>query len=111
MQRDGDDREDPGQHDERAAPAQRPDERRGERGEDGAGEPGDEGQRGQRAHPLFAALKAAQPGLLGSEAVKWNFTKFVVDRGGHVAARHAPTTTPEQLEAELARLLESLAPA
>ena len=66
---------------------------------------------GPGTHPLFAALKATQRGLLGSEAVKWNFTKFVVDRGGHVVARHAPTTTPEQLEGELAALLAAPAPA
>lgn len=60
---------------------------------------------GPNTHPLFAALKHAQPGLLGSEAVKWNFTKFVVDRGGRPVARHAPTTAPEQLEGELVALL------
>lgn len=60
---------------------------------------------GPNTHPLFAALKRAAPGLLGSEAVKWNFTKFVVDRAGRPVSRHAPTTAPEQLEAELAGLL------
>ncbi len=62
---------------------------------------------GPSTHPLFAALKAARPGLLGSEAVKWNFTKFVVDRGGRVAARHAPQTAPEKLDGEIAMLLAS----
>ena len=60
---------------------------------------------GPRTHPLFAALKAACPGLLGSTAVKWNFTKFLVDRAGRPAARHAPATAPEALEDEVVRLL------
>ncbi len=60
---------------------------------------------GPDTHPVFAALKAARPGLLGSEAVKWNFTKFLVDRGGHVVARHAPQTTPDALDGEIARLV------
>ncbi len=60
---------------------------------------------GPGTHPLFAALKAEQPGLLGSEAVKWNFTKFLVDRAGRVVARHAPATTPEALAGEIDRLL------
>jgi glutathione peroxidase len=60
---------------------------------------------GPGTHPLFAALKAARPGVLGSEAVKWNFTKFLVDRGGRVAARHAPTTAPDQLDGEVRALL------
>ncbi len=60
---------------------------------------------GPGTHPLFAALKAARPGLLGSEAIKWNFTKFLVGRGGRVAARHAPATAPEKLEGEIAELL------
>ena len=60
---------------------------------------------GPGTHPLFAALKAARPGLLGSEAIKWNFTKFLVGRGGRVAARHAPATAPEKLDAEIAALL------
>ena len=60
---------------------------------------------GPGTHPLFARLKRAQPGLLGSEKVKWNFTKFVVDRAGRVVARHAPQTAPEKLEEELAGLL------
>ena len=60
---------------------------------------------GAGTHPLFAALKAARPGLLGSEAVKWNFTKFLVDRGGNVVARHAPSTAPEQLDEAVAALV------
>ena len=53
---------------------------------------------GNDAAPLFQHLKSAAPGLLGSEAIKWNFTKFLVDREGNVVERYAPTTTPECLE-------------
>ena len=53
---------------------------------------------GPDAAPLYQCLKAAAPGLLGSEAIKWNFTKFLIDREGHVLDRFAPTTTPESLE-------------
>ncbi len=61
---------------------------------------------GSGTHPLYALLKTARPGLLGSEAVKWNFTKFLVDRDGSVVRRYAPTDTPEEIEADLVRLLE-----
>jgi glutathione peroxidase len=60
---------------------------------------------GAETHPLFAALKSARPGLLGSEAIKWNFTKFLVDRSGRVVSRHAPQTKPEELEPAIAQLL------
>jgi glutathione peroxidase len=60
---------------------------------------------GAGTHPLYAALKAARPGLLGSEAIKWNFTKFVVDRGGQVLSRHAPQAKPEELDGEIGRLV------
>ena len=53
---------------------------------------------GNDAAPLFQYLKSAAKGLLGSEGIKWNFTKFLVDREGNVLARYAPTTTPESLE-------------
>ena len=52
---------------------------------------------GEGVHPLYQHLKAAKPGLLGSEAIKWNFTKFLVDRHGAVTGRYAPTATPEEL--------------
>lgn len=52
---------------------------------------------GSDAAPLFQLLKSAAPGLMGSEAIKWNFTKFLVDREGKVLERYAPTTTPESL--------------
>ncbi|HEY5347192.1 MAG TPA: glutathione peroxidase [Rhizomicrobium sp.] len=53
---------------------------------------------GPGAHPLFQFLKHEKRGMLGSEKIKWNFTKFLVGRDGEVAARFAPTTTPESLE-------------
>jgi glutathione peroxidase len=60
---------------------------------------------GAQAHPLYAFLKQAKPGVLGSEAIKWNFTKFLVDRNGMVAERYAPTTKPEDLKANIEALL------
>jgi len=60
---------------------------------------------GGGAHPLYRHLKAAAPGLLGSKAIKWNFTKFLVDRQGQVAARHASTTAPAELEQAIEALL------
>lgn len=56
---------------------------------------------GSDASPLFQYLKSAAKGLLGSEAIKWNFTKFLVDRQGTVLGRYAPTTTPESLEKDI----------
>lgn len=59
---------------------------------------------GTHAHPLYRFLKSQKGGLLGS-AIKWNFTKFLVDRSGRVVSRHAPTTTPESLAREIETLL------
>jgi glutathione peroxidase len=59
---------------------------------------------GSGAHPLYQYLKNAKSGLLGS-SIKWNFTKFLVDRSGQVVARHAPTTKPEGLVKEIEGLL------
>lgn len=56
---------------------------------------------GRGAHPLYRHLKAAAPGLLGSQTIKWNFTKFLVGRDGAVLARYAPTRTPESLAADI----------
>ena len=56
------------------------------------------------AHPLYQYLKNAKSGLLGS-SIKWNFTKFLVDRSGQVVARHAPTAKPEGLTKEIEALL------
>jgi glutathione peroxidase len=55
--------------------------------------------------PLYHWLKAAAPGLLGSKAIKWNFTKFLIGRDGKVHARYAPTTKPEALRADIEALL------
>ena len=60
---------------------------------------------GSGTHPLYRWLKEGAPGLFGSQGIKWNFTKFVVDRNGEVRARHAPTTKPEDLARELEALL------
>lgn len=53
---------------------------------------------GPTTHPLFQYLKKAAPGIFGSESIKWNFTKFLVDRSGNVIARFAPATKPEKIE-------------
>ena len=60
---------------------------------------------GKDAHPLFGFLKHAKRGLPGSEAIKWNFTKFLVDRNGAVVGRYAPLTKPEELQARIEALL------
>jgi len=60
---------------------------------------------GSNAHPLYQWLKKEKPGLLGMEAIKWNFTKFLVDRSGRVVKRYAPTDTPEKIEKDLGSVL------
>jgi len=60
---------------------------------------------GENTHPIFAFLKKGAPGLLGTEAIKWNFTKFLVDREGKVVARYASATKPEDLAADIEKLL------
>lgn len=60
---------------------------------------------GEEAHPLYKWLKAEAPGLLGSEAIKWNFTKFLIGRDGKVAERYAPTTEPKDMAADIEKLL------
>lgn len=65
---------------------------------------------GARAHPLWRWLKAEAPGVLGSQAVKWNFTKFLVGRDGRVIRRYAPTDTPQSLEADIEAALAAPAP-
>jgi glutathione peroxidase len=62
---------------------------------------------GADAHPLFKYLKAAAPGLLGSEAIKWNFTKFLVARDGTVFKRYAPQTSPEDMTQDIEALLQA----
>ena len=59
---------------------------------------------GAGAHPLYKYLKGAKSGLLGS-SIKWNFTKFLVDRAGKVVARHAPTAAPQGLKKDIEALL------
>ena len=60
---------------------------------------------GAAADPLFERLKADAPGVLGSKAIKWNFTKFLVDRQGRAVKRYAPTTKPEDIRADIMALL------
>jgi glutathione peroxidase len=60
---------------------------------------------GAGAHPLFKYLTHEKRGVLGTANVKWNFTKFLVDRAGKVVARYAPTTKPQDLEKPIAKLL------
>ena len=60
---------------------------------------------GDAASPLYRHLKAEKPGVLGSEAIKWNFTKFLVDRGGRVLRRYAPNDTPESMTADIEKAL------
>ncbi|WP_421935564.1 glutathione peroxidase [Phenylobacterium sp.] len=60
---------------------------------------------GPKAHPLYAYLKAAKKGVLGTQGIKWNFTKFLIDRKGQVVGRFAPTVEPKALEGAIERLL------
>ena len=60
---------------------------------------------GDGAHPLYKWLTQAAPGLLGSEAIKWNFTKFLIGRDGDVVKRYAPQTEPADLEADIENLV------
>jgi glutathione peroxidase len=61
---------------------------------------------GDKADPLYSFLKKAEPGLLGTEMIKWNFTKFLVDQNGNVLRRYAPNVSPESLEADILSALE-----
>lgn len=60
---------------------------------------------GDDAHPLFRYLKKKAPGLLGSEGIKWNFTKFLISREGEVVKRYAPALTPEAIAKDIEALL------
>ena len=60
---------------------------------------------GRRTHPLYRHLKQHKPGILGTGIIKWNFTKFLVDRNGEPVARYAPRTKPEDLEEPIRKLL------
>ncbi|MDR3445697.1 MULTISPECIES: glutathione peroxidase [unclassified Dyella] len=59
---------------------------------------------GEGAHPLYKWLKSKGKGILGSESIKWNFTKFLVDSNGQVVKRYAPTDTPEKIGKDLGKL-------
>lgn len=92
----------------------------------GRQEPGDEGQiqefcqlnygvsfpmhakidvNGPNTHPLYDRLKAAAPGVLGTKAIKWNFTKFLVDADGNVVKRYSPDTKPQSIRADIEKLI------
>ena len=60
---------------------------------------------GDGADPLFTHLKSEKPGLLGTKGIKWNFTKFLIDKSGKVVGRYAPTDKPESLETDIQKLL------
>ena len=60
---------------------------------------------GDNASPLFDWMKREQPGLMGSKAIKWNFTKFLIDRSGQVAKRYGPTDAPKTIAKDIEKLL------
>ncbi|WP_329604382.1 glutathione peroxidase [Undibacterium griseum] len=60
---------------------------------------------GKNAHPLFQHLKSAAPGVLGTQAIKWNFTKFLIGKNGQVFKRYAPQTTPAEITDDIRALL------
>ncbi len=62
---------------------------------------------GDTAHPVFKFLKKSAPGLLGTESIKWNFTKFLIDKNGHPVKRFAPTDTPESIAPEIEKILKA----
>jgi len=61
---------------------------------------------GANAHPLYRHLKSEAPGLAGTESIKWNFTKFLVDKYGKVVRRYAPQTTPKSIADDITQLLD-----
>jgi glutathione peroxidase len=60
---------------------------------------------GTGTHPLYSFMKHAAPGVLGSEAIKWNFTKFLIDRDGKVVRRYASADKPEKIERDIRKML------
>lgn len=60
---------------------------------------------GDNASPLFDWMKSEAPGLMGSKSIKWNFTKFLIDREGNVVRRYAPQDTPAKIDKDIAKLL------
>jgi len=61
--------------------------------------------KGEDAHPLYRFLTAQKKGFLGSESIKWNFTKFLINREGEPVTRYAPNTTPEKIEEDLKKII------
>ncbi len=62
---------------------------------------------GSNAHPLYKYLTSAKPGILGTEAIKWNFTKFLIDKNGQPVKRYAPNTKPEDIADDIEKLLNA----
>ena len=60
---------------------------------------------GENAHPLYKYLKAQKSGFLGTESIKWNFTKFLINKDGEVIKRFGSTTKPEEIEEDIQKLL------
>lgn len=60
---------------------------------------------GEHAHPLYKYLQSKAPGFLGSKAIKWNFTKFLIDQKGEIVKRYSPTTKPEEMIKDIEKLL------
>ncbi|ASS96600.1 MULTISPECIES: glutathione peroxidase [Peribacillus] len=60
---------------------------------------------GKEAHPLFSYLTENAPGVMGSKSIKWNFTKFLIDRDGNIVSRYAPKTKPLEMEEDLKKIL------
>ncbi|CAH0123546.1 glutathione peroxidase [Peribacillus sp. NPDC101481] len=60
---------------------------------------------GKEAHPLFSYLTENAPGVMGSKSIKWNFTKFLIDRDGNIVSRYAPKTKPLEMEEDIKKLL------
>ena len=63
--------------------------------------------KGNNAHPLFSFLTQERKGLLGTENIKWNFTKFLVNKEGEPVSRYAPSTTPDKIQSDIEKLLNS----
>ncbi|WP_110927741.1 glutathione peroxidase [Bacillus massiliglaciei] len=61
--------------------------------------------KGREAHPLFRYLSENAPGMMGSKSIKWNFTKFLIDREGNIVNRYAPQTKPYEMEEDIKKLL------
>ncbi|MCK1982653.1 MULTISPECIES: glutathione peroxidase [Peribacillus] len=61
--------------------------------------------KGKEAHPLFSYLTENAPGVMGSKSIKWNFTKFLIDRNGNIISRYAPKTKPLEMEEDIKKLI------